>query len=102
MKQWIRTTHNFNNETREWEYRDDLGHYDCSKTKSILGVHALHSAYWMILSHIVLANIEYQQQYVDEAYSGVDRVFSHKEMEPLVLHDLELMEKLGWVKSREV
>ena len=70
MRYWARTTHNFNNETREWEFREELRKdyiqyssmcHDPFRTP--LGIHALDSGHWHSLHEIIWRNIEYQKQY---------------------------------------
>ncbi len=100
MKYWTRTTHNFNNETREWEFRGDYG--DAAQQgnfigKSTLGIHALDSGRWHNLHEIMHRNFEYYEQYKDDPYGGC-HWSGHSE--EAVLDDLEEMEKLGWVKSK--
>jgi hypothetical protein len=101
MKYWTRTTHNFNNETREWEFKGDYG--DATQQahftgKSTLGIHALISGRWQSLHEITSENQEYYKQHKDDPYSGCHE---SGHLEEAVLHDLEEMEKLGWVKSKE-
>lgn len=72
-KYYIRTTHNFNNETREWEYRGckggdkyELWNSDEVREKTLFrktpsysfGVHGLESHQWMDLDWIVNNTIE--------------------------------------------
>lgn len=93
MKNWTRTTHNFNNETREWEYRGDSEKIPLSleiPTRSALGVHALCSGRWCSLDEIVKENDSYCNSYPE----------SYRATELEILHDLEEMEKLGLVKSK--
>lgn len=105
MKYWTRTTHNFNNETREWEYRNDLRERDIKDPlgeqrtvgKSILGIHALDSGRWMSLHEIVESNRGYYECWKDDPYSGCDE---YGYSEEAVLYDLELLEKEGVVKSK--
>jgi len=100
MKYWTRTTHNFNNETREWEYRKELDKFENKNIfNSLLGVHALDSGRWKTLEEIYHENEEYYEQYKDELYSGADISGIDKS---IILSDLELMEKLGFVKSKEI
>lgn len=101
MKYWTRTTHNFNNETREWEYVDrPYNRANFSRNaKSTLGIHALISGRWQSLYEIVDENRQYYEQFKDDPWSGVDEKGHSEES---VLHDLELMEKLGLVKSKEL
>lgn len=65
MKEYIRTTHNFNNDTRKWEYRGDRGCEKFETWKNIdicddsrttqwsFGVHALKSDTWMSIGWII-------------------------------------------------
>jgi hypothetical protein len=98
MKNWTRTTHNFNNETREWEHRTELPEIDSKHLKSTLGIHALVSGRWMVLWEIIGANKEYYEQYKDDPYGGCHEI-GH--LEESVLHDLEVMEKAGWIKVKD-
>lgn len=93
MKYWTRTTHNFNNETREWEYKEELELVDLhADTNSALGVHALDSGRWSNLDEIYNENERYCKQY------PYDTISIDKEM---LLKELEQLEKLGLVKSKE-
>lgn len=100
MKYWTRTTHNFNNETREWEYVapdwETIKEVDGS-TKSILGIHALDSGRWHALWEIVSANKKYYDQYHESEIHMGESGFS----EASILHDLNLFESKGLVKSKE-
>ena len=93
MKYWTRTTHNFNNETREWEYRFD--YEEDTKIAAIqfksLGAHALESGRWSNLNEIIGENYHYRDCYTDWAYPGKE----------IILYELEELEKLGLVKSKD-
>ena len=95
MKYWTRTTHNFNNQTREWEFKKELRAFEQhgAEMKSTLGIHALCSGRWQNRE-----NENYYKQECQNPYSGV-----HPEghSEASVLFDLNLMEQNGLVKSRE-
>ena len=55
MKYYTRTTHDFNNKTREWEFRWELYGVKFHEN-SCLGVHALESGRWMNLAEIIAEN----------------------------------------------
>lgn len=63
VKQYIRTTHNFDNETREWKYRPEVCDF-LAYTPQIhpfwsLGVHALELDSWQFLRQIVDFTVDY-------------------------------------------
>lgn len=99
MRYWTRTTHNFNNQTREWEFRKEL-EIEHPEYQSVLGVHALDSGRWMALIEIVNANLKYYQQYKDDA--DFVSLKLHGCTTDAVLHDLEKMEKIGIVMSKVI
>ena len=102
MKYWTRNTHNFNNETNEWEFKE--GFYDMSDWtfNSILGIHALDSGRWKTLEEICNENQRYYEQYKNEAYSGITEESKIGFSKEIVLNDLLLMEKLKLVTSKEI
>lgn len=69
MKEYIRTTHNFDNNSRTWIYRGSQGedkheqwssHEVCNRNTPFyysLGVHTLNSGWWMSLDWIVSETI---------------------------------------------
>lgn len=92
-KRYTRNTHNFNNETREWEetdYRKDLSYVDYPETHG-LGIHALENGKWSSLYEIGYENKIYCDQ-----WGGPNPT---KEQ---ILEDLEKLEKLGLVKSKSI
>ncbi len=90
MKYWTRTTHNFNNETREWEFCEEFSNSKIEE-KTPLGIHALDSGRWSSLNEIIGENIEYCKYWPDNKEPTKEDVLS----------DLEQLEKLGLVRSRE-
>lgn len=101
MKYWIRNTHNFNNETREWElkeqFRDDEEQFEEFKENSILGIRALELDEWLNLEEIVYNN----EKYCYDSVNIVSNDSLQKCSKDVVLKDLEEMEKLGLVISKE-
>jgi hypothetical protein len=96
---YTRTTHDFNNKTRMWEYKGVSVEADIVQQKSLkscIGIHALNSGRWMRFMEVVRANQEYYEQYKDDPYGGVTLESCSEEN---VLDDLKQMEKWGWVKS---
>lgn len=92
MKYWTRTTHNFNNETREWEDVDFKGEYFDLKHQKSLGVHALDCGRWRNLDEIIKENNAYCDCWPD-AYRATEKE---------ILDDLNLLENYGLVKSKSI
>lgn len=97
MKYWTRTTHNFNNETREWEFKNELADIKIDE-HTPLGIHALDSGRWMSFREILDANLKYQFDFRYENHKK--DLISVDAMERNVLHDLRLLEEVGLVKSK--
>lgn len=126
MKEYIRTTHNFNNETREWEFRGDKGNdkhgiwdykNNDEKLKLLrketghlysMGVHALERNYWMTIDQIVTETIKmYRGGAVDwsiekEFIKFVAENENYKEIiKSDILKELEYLIELDEVRVRE-
>ena len=103
MRYWIRTTHDFDNETREWKFRESLESIidDCMiESRSVCGVHAVPRDYWATLWQIAEINRIYYEQWKDDPFScSIDPSALR---EDVLLKDLELMEQLGLVKSKVI
>lgn len=101
VEHYTRTTHNFNNETREWEPRKELRKKIDeewalnSLLKSPVGIHALDSGRWQTLWVIVDENKKYAEQYPEDF-----RDYNMDNLEDDVKHDLEILIKHGWVARR--
>ena len=96
---YTRNTHNFNNETREWEYRKELDAPEiaeaCKNFKSI-GVHALESGKWSSFFDILHENIESYKSDIMDSYGGKECP-THE----TIRNELETMIDLGLVKVKE-
>lgn len=106
MRYWTRTTHNFNNDTRCWDYRfneEDKKNPPPlqSRDLSILGVHALNSGQWMCLHEIVSANRSYYEQFQDELLLGKTDGSHACFSEESILADLAVMEAKGYCASAD-
>lgn len=100
MKYWIRTTHDFNNETRKWEFRESLSFILDSpiETQSVCGIDAVPRGHWATLLEIVEENKIYYEKWKNDPLScGID---PSRLDQKIILKDLELMEQLGLVKSK--
>jgi hypothetical protein len=95
MKYWTRTTHNFNNETREWEFRKEIP-FNCPDAGGI-GVHALESGRWMTESEVISENLDYFEQ-----QGLADGLPAEHFTRQAILDGLKIMEAAGLVKSKEV
>lgn len=91
MRYWTRTTHDFNNETREWTFKKNILPYS-DVSKSGLGVHVLENGKWMNEREIFS---EY-----DSYYSEVGR-YEPRPTNDEIIQQLEAMENEGLVKSKE-
>jgi hypothetical protein len=99
MKYYSRNTHDFNNLTREWEYKNnDNEKTTLIATKSLLGIHALDSGRWHTLNDIVDQNQRYYEQFHQDPYSGVTLQGCSTES---ILYDLERLEKAELIKTKE-
>lgn len=121
MKEYTRTTHNFNNETRMWEYRGDRGgdkfdqwnseevrsklqklHSEC---KWSFGVHGLESGWWMSLSWIVESTIKDLENnatdYTDKFLELKKNDPNYKEIVALhIIREFEYLIELDMVRCR--
>jgi hypothetical protein len=122
-KEYIRTTHNFDNDTREWTFRGDRGEEkykewnDPEVLKKItfrpsyppfwsMGVHALKDDRWMGIEWIVDETIK---MYKGGAYDRpdlfekfIEENKDHREIiKEMVLEELEYLIKLDMVRERE-
>jgi uncharacterized protein YqgQ len=97
MKYYIRTTHNFNNETRLWEYRKELDNFPQIERKTLLQAHALERDSWTTAQQILNENIIYFDNFKNEEH--------YQESQRPTLSDVEFdliqMEKIGLIKSKE-
>jgi len=91
MRYWTRTTHNFNNETREWEYRNELPTPNVNLIG--LGVHALENGIWMSEREIFS---EYDKYY------NTEETFDSRPTNDEILMSLEEMERLGMVRFKSI
>ena len=115
MKEYIRTTHNFSNETRKWVYRGDRGQekheawdkVDCIDVpKYSFGVHALKDAYWMSFDWIVSETIK---MFIDNAAGNCHEFGEWFKTTPNareiiakdVQKELEMLVELDMVRVRE-
>ncbi len=90
MRYWTRTTHNFNNETREWEFKKELPLYEPKGLKG-LGVHCLESGAWK-------TDFEVFNSY-DKAYrDNVD--FGQRPTNNEIVEELKYLESLNMIKSK--
>lgn len=87
--EWTRMTHDFDNGTREWVFREELRDVH-PVIDTPCGVHALDSGYWYSTSSIYRSNVEYCKQ--------------HGEPIPpmeLIVDSLMEMERLGFIRRRK-
>lgn len=126
MKEYIRTTHNFNNETREWEFRGDKGNdkhgiwsfsISDEQIKRLekenghlysMGVHALSRDYWMSIESIVNDTIKmYLTGAVDWSIQEEFELFMSKNLnykeivKSDILKELDILISLDEVRVRE-
>jgi len=86
MKYYTRTTHNFNNETREWEYRD-LPEWKNISNFAI--VHCIDSGYWEVEYHILSKHKEWTiSDLGQEAITPDFEEKTKKELDDLVKLDM--------------
>jgi hypothetical protein len=90
MRYWTRTTHNFNNESREWTFNKKILPYS-DVSKFGLGVHALDNGRWMTEREIFSQYDSYYNENPDEDRPTNDEI----------VEQLKAMEKNGLVKSKE-
>lgn len=90
MRYWTRTTHDFNNETREWVFRKDVLPYS-DVSKSGLGVHVLNNGQWMNEGEIFSEYDSYYNENPDEV----------RPTNAEIIEQLKAMENVGMVKSKE-
>ena len=112
MKEYIRTTHNFNNSSREWEYRRDKGgdKYNDSDwmfpvippIKWSLGVHALRSDRYSYLRTIIDETILYfsNDGQFKEKFLKTENIRDAVRKD--ILKELEILIKLDMVRAKEV
>lgn len=99
MKYYTRTTHNFNNETREWEPNNNLKPCDFT-CKTILGIQGMSACgEWISLSQLYQNNKKYFSEWNPTEYRN--SINPPKYNIESCLWDLEQFEKIGWVKSKE-
>lgn len=122
MKEYVRTTHNFSNETREWTYRGAMGqekHEEWLKAeqdgfnfKSIklekwsLGLHILKLDMWMSMDWIVWETIEAYKGDAGGNCQEFEQFLkdnpNHKQIiQQQTEHELEALIKLDMVRVRE-
>lgn len=90
MKYYIRTTHNFNNETREWEYRN-LPEWENIR---IAIVHAIDRDIWEPEFMILNADKEWTEQDL-----GINLPLDFEKNQ---LKDLELAVRLDMVREKNL
>lgn len=86
MKYYTRTTHNFNNETREWEYRNIWGD-NISSSGETLGEHACSCNSWEPLWRIVEENRKYREDFNENIPDNLEQLVE-KELDELVKLDI--------------
>lgn len=112
MKEYIRTTHNFNNKTREWEYRgdkdgDEHGQWckDVSfpDTKWILNLHFLSKYHWTYLRTIIDNAISYYEnvKFVEFEALKKENPNYRRMLKNEILKQLEVLINLDMVRVRE-
>lgn len=118
-KEYTRTTHNFNNETRMWEYRGDRGgdkyeQWNSDEVRTKLqesmrqwsfGVHGLESGHWMSLHCIVENAIKYFQNdstdYTEEFLELKKNNPNYREIVALdIVKELEYLIEIDMVRVR--
>jgi hypothetical protein len=125
MKEYIRSTHNFDNNTREWTYRGDRGQdkFDqwrdpnyfeslawrpFSPKKWSLGVHALKRDTWMTMNWIIDETIGMYKGGADDHPEEFERFLrnhpnDHRdEIEQHILEEFKLLIELDMVRERDV
>lgn len=121
MKEYIRTTHNFNNETREWEYRGDRegekfiewndstvrDKLSFRQTKWSFGVHALKSDMWMSINWVVDETIEeYKGHASDRTEEFLEFIKTDTNYREIIQKDvekeLEYLIELDMVRGRDI
>jgi len=121
--EYIRSTHRFDNEIREWIYRGEKGEdkFEEWNTREVFektivrknkpfysfGVHSLKSHMWMGLDWIVEETIKMFKGYphdnnTKEFLKFIKETPNHREViENHILEDLEILISLGMVMKRE-
>jgi hypothetical protein len=94
MKAYIRTTHNFNNITREWEYRREFENFPEIVLRIPESIDYISQTDWMSKVEILQ---EHEEDYQQCLKDGVER--KRTAIEDLD-YDLSQMEKAGFIKSR--
>lgn len=121
MKNWIRATHNFCNETREWIYRGDRGQdkhelwnsdevrskLETKMFKYSLGVHALRRDQWMSLDWIVDETIKAYLGGADDRPMEFEKFIQNTPdyiqiIKSDVLKQLKYLVSIGMVEEREM
>ena len=117
MKEYIRTTSDFNNETREWDDRFSYEYYrkmdeELEKLEGdyswSMGVHALHRDRWIYLRSIIDNTLDMWERGAGD-YTGELEIKKLKENNPNyraiikqhILKEFELLEKYGLIKVRD-
>lgn len=112
MKEYIRTTHNFNNDTREWEYRKENDKKWESpeliyrKTpKWSFGVHALMDDKWMNMRWIIDETIKLHQDCAGVNTEKFDKFIQNtpnyrKIIKQCIEKELKILIKLDMVRVR--
>ncbi len=98
---YIRTTHNFNNETREWDYRDlpewkEKSNIIQETIQLTLGVHGVERDIWEPLFRIVQNNKDYIMQESNGAW------ICPENFDELVEQELKRLVKLDMVKCKQL
>ena len=101
IKEYTRTTHNFNNETREWEYNHKLDEFNNLKPRyaCLLGVHCLESGRWSNIDSAVRVTLEYLRQ-EEPNLDLLKNEDIEKILKKFIEEDFDDLEKLGLVKSK--
>ena len=116
MKEYIRTTHDFNNETREWDFRFSSEH-DQKRSDELrtlegsswsMGVHAMEQDQWRYLRSIIDTTIDMWERGAGD-YTGELEIKKLKENNPNyreiikqdILKEFEILEKYGEIKVRD-
>jgi hypothetical protein len=123
-KEYIRATHNFDNNTREWTYRGDRGEekfeqwrdpalHEALTIRPIspkqwsLGVHALKRDMWMSMDWIVNETIGMYKGGADDNPQGFEQFLKdhptdHRDIiEQHILEEFKLLIELDMVRERE-
>ena len=114
MKKWIRTTHNFNNENRSWEFREELRDIkpDFPNKELAFVMHLLEPDIWESILTIRFKVQKYIYQNPNDFgdryqcdgphdFSLVKFRMSDTEFDDEILKNLEIWETAGCVKSKE-